>query len=51
LTQTPGGRTVFDDGAIDTLFGSTGSDWFIAAADDVLSDRLLTETWDELNNT
>lgn len=51
LTQAPGGRTVFDDGAIDTLFGSTGSDWFIAAADDVLSDRLLTESWDELNNT
>lgn len=48
LTQVPGSSTVFDDESIDTLFGSTGNDWFLASVDDVLSDRLLTEVWDEL---
>lgn len=40
-------RTVFDDGAIDSLTGSTGRDWFIARTGtfaDVLIDRAADET-------
>lgn len=39
LRATPAGRTVFDDGAIDTLTGGAGLDWFFQGNPDVITDR------------
>ncbi len=47
--RTTGSQTVFDDAAVDTIMGSTGNDWFIAALDDLLADRIASEILDTLS--
>ena len=36
-------QTVHDDGAVDRLTGSTGRDWFFAAAGDKITDEKANE--------
>jgi hypothetical protein len=46
-------RTVFDDGAIDILSGSSGRDWFFANTDnpnrDPITDRAQNEFIDDVD--
>ncbi|MFM8187550.1 MAG: hypothetical protein ACKN85_03625 [Pirellula sp.] len=35
--------TIFDDGAVDSLYGQSDQDWFIASAQDLLPDLLSGE--------
>lgn len=44
------GRTVFDDGDIDTLWGGSDRDWFLAATTDVVKDKKNDESFDLLTN-
>lgn len=48
LTQATGRRTIFNDGALDQIYGGTSNDWFISSTTDELLDRLMTEYWEEL---